>query len=158
MTEEEFQKEVKDIRSRLLATSMGYMKNGADSEDAVQSVLVRLWKMVDTLHSPLLPLALTLVRHQCVDELRRRRTTLNIDDCDVVQTEEKDERIAVMMSLIADLPVLQQTIIQLRHIDGMEMADIARYMGMKEPAVRKALSRARQALRGMIVKQMQRRA
>lgn len=63
-----------------------------------------------------------------------------------------------MMSLIADLPVLQQTIIQLRHIDGMEMADIARYMGMKEPAVRKALSRARQALRGMIVKQMQSRA
>lgn len=158
MTEEEFQKEVKDIRPRLLATSMDYMKNGADSEDAVQSVLVRLWKMVDTLHSPLLPLALTLVRHQCVDELRRRRATLNIDDCDVVQTEEKDERIAVMMSLIADLPVLQQTIIQLRHIDGMEMADIARYMGMKEPAVRKALSRARQALRGMIVKQMQSRA
>ena len=141
MTEEEFQKEVKEIRPRLLATSMGYMKNGADSEDAVQSVFVRLWKM-----------------HQCVDELRRRRATLNIDDCDVVQTEEKDERIAVMMSLIADLPVLQQTIIQLRHIDGMEMADIARYMGMKEPAVRKALSRARQALRGMIVKQMQSRA
>lgn len=155
MTEEEFQTEIRAIRPRLLAISMSYMKNMADSEDVVQSVLVRLWKMVDTLHLPLLPLASTLVRHQCVDELRRRRTTLTIDGRDVAQVSEHDERIDVMMSLITDLPPMQQTIIQLRHIDGMEIAEIALCMGMKEPAVRKVLSRARHALRWMIMKKMQ---
>jgi RNA polymerase sigma-70 factor (ECF subfamily) len=42
---------------------------------------------------------------------------------------------------------LQQTILRLRHMEGMELRDIAALTGSSEVATRKALSRARQAVR-----------
>ena len=44
------------------------------------------------------------------------------------------------------LPTFQQTILRLRHIDGMEYADIAQIMGSTESAIRQAVSRARRAV------------
>ena len=51
------------------------------------------------------------------------------------------------MKIIDRLPTLQQTLIRLRHMENMEMKDIAALVGSNEVAVRKALSRARQAIR-----------
>ena len=58
-----------------------------------------------------------------------------------------DERLARILSVIEGLPPLQQTILRLRHMEGMELRDIAALTGSSEVAVRKALSRARQAVR-----------
>jgi RNA polymerase sigma-70 factor (ECF subfamily) len=51
------------------------------------------------------------------------------------------------MNLIEALPTMQQTILRLRHVEGMEYSEIARITGSSEEAVRKALSRARLAIR-----------
>ena len=59
----------------------------------------------------------------------------------------RDERYARVMQIIDTLPTLQQTIMRLRHVEGMEMSEIATLTGSSEVAVRKALSRARQAVR-----------
>ena len=48
---------------------------------------------------------------------------------------------------------MQQTILRLRHIEGMEMSDIAEMTGSNEVALRKVLSRARQAVRLQFLKQ-----
>ncbi|WP_461186510.1 RNA polymerase sigma factor, partial [Trueperella pyogenes] len=45
------------------------------------------------------------------------------------------------------LPTMQQTILRLRHMEGMEMQQIAELIGSNEVAVRKALSRARKAIK-----------
>jgi RNA polymerase sigma-70 factor (ECF subfamily) len=42
---------------------------------------------------------------------------------------------------------MQQTIVRLRHMEGMEMRQIAELTGSSEVAVRKALSRARKAIK-----------
>ena len=42
---------------------------------------------------------------------------------------------------------MQQTILRLRHIEGMEMKEIAELTGSTEVAIRKTLSRARQTLK-----------
>ena len=68
--------------------------------------------------------------------------------------DEQDQRVETMMGLIKQLPPMQQTVLQLRHINGMEMAQVAEITGMNEPAVRKCLSRARQALRTMMLRKM----
>ena len=57
------------------------------------------------------------------------------------------ERIERMMTIVEGLPNVPQTILRLRHMEGMEMKDIARLLQMEEAAVRKALSRARQTVR-----------
>jgi RNA polymerase sigma-70 factor (ECF subfamily) len=50
------------------------------------------------------------------------------------------------------LPELQQTIIQLRDIDGYEFEEIAAIMGMNVNAVRVTLSRARNNIREHLIK------
>ena len=69
------------------------------------------------------------------------------------ESHEADERIDRMMKIIDRLPTLQQTLIRLRHMENMEMKDMAALIGSNEVAVRKALSRARQAIRDNFLKE-----
>lgn len=58
MTKEEFQQEAGRMRPRLLQAAPGYLHSIADSEDAVQTVLERLWQMVGNVRKPMDGLAL----------------------------------------------------------------------------------------------------
>jgi RNA polymerase sigma-70 factor (ECF subfamily) len=59
----------------------------------------------------------------------------------------EDERLERIVSIMNSLPTMQQTIVRLRHMEGMEMRQIAELTGSSEVAVRKALSRARKAIK-----------
>ena len=137
------------------------------AEDLVQDAMLKLWAMCAELHSPMAPLARVLVHNLCIDYLRRHHYTLSIDTTDVPDLSNASadiERIERMMAIVGTLPPAQQIILRLRHIDGMSaidmptiwrrrnidgmsMADIARLTGGTEAAVRKALSRARMAVK-----------
>lgn len=141
-----------------------YLHDDAESEDAVQMVLMRLWQMVGELRVPMDALAMTLLRNHCIDLLRRRKATTPIDNCQTdgsmplqeteEEQEERNRRVDMMMELMRQLPAKQQTVLQLRHINGMEMAQIAQLMGMSEVAVRKTLSRARLSLMAQMMQRM----
>lgn len=146
MTEEQYQEEVVTMRARLLVTARRYLTND-EAEDTVQDVLLRLWQILPELHSPMEPLAHILVRNYSVDRLRRKRPTLQLSEAsDATDSKTESERAERIMAIISRLPALQQTIFRLRHIEGMEMKDIAQLMGSTEAAVRKSLSRARQSI------------
>lgn len=150
MTPEDFEREAERMRPMLLSAASGYLGNAEDAEDAVQEVMVKLWNMADTLHTPVAPLARVLVRNFCVDRLRRRRVTVSVDDTalSVTAAESTDcGTLEHIMKIIDTLPATQQVVLRLRHIDGMAMEDIARLTGNNEANVRKILSRARLALR-----------
>lgn len=155
MTQEEYKDEARRLRPRLLEVARRYLGD-EDAEDTVQDALLRLWQMLDQLHLPLDALASVLVRNLCVDRLRRRQPLAPLDDrvsVDGVSQADTDERIDRMMAVVAQLPPLQQTILRLRHIEGMDMAQIAALTGSSEVALRKALSRARQSVRQQYLKQ-----
>ena len=146
MTEEQYQEEVVTMRARLMMTARRYLTND-EAEDTVQDVLLRLWQILPELHSPMEPLAHILVRNYSVDRLRRKRPTLQLSEAsDATDSKTESERAERIMAIISRLPALQQTIFRLRHIEGMEMKDIAQLMGSTEEAVRKSLSRARQSI------------
>ena len=147
MTQEEYKEEVRRLRPRLLQTARRYLSDD-DAEDTVQDVLLRLWQMVGTLRMPIDALAIVLVRNFCVDRLRRQRPSQALTaSCEQPEETETDERIERVLEMIGTLPTLQQTILRLRHIEGMEMREIAELTGSSEVAIRKALSRARQTLK-----------
>lgn len=147
MTQEEYKEEALRLRPRLLQTARRYLNEDA-AEDMVQDVLLRLWQMVDTLCMPIDALATVLVRNFCVDRLRRERPSqtlnANYEQADETETDERIERV---LAMIDTLPTLQQTILRLRHVEGMGMREIANLTGCSEVAIRKTLSRARQALK-----------
>ena len=70
-----------------------------------------------------------------------------------VATDSTGENLDRLMAIVESLPSMQQTILRLRHIEGMEMSDIAEMTGSNEVALRKVLSRARQAVRLQFLKQ-----
>ena len=153
MTQEEFKEEAQRLRPRLMLTARRYLGDD-DAEDTVQDALLRLWQIVGELRQPFDALALRLTRNLCIDQVRRRKPTVMLTDSGGTdQADGDDERIERMMAVVSTLPDLQQTILRLRHLEGMEMNEIADLTGSSEVAVRKALSRARQAVRQKYMKQ-----
>ena len=152
MTQEEFKEEAQRLRPRLMLTARRYLGDD-DAEDTVQDALLRLWQMVGELRQPFDALALRLTRNLCIDKVRRRKPTVMLTDSSGTDETDDDERIERMMAVVSTLPDLQQTILRLRHLEGMEMNEIADLTGSSEVAIRKALSRARQAVRQKYMKQ-----
>jgi RNA polymerase sigma-70 factor (ECF subfamily) len=142
------------LRAEMLKVSLAFFGDGDDAEDTVQDALLRLWQMVGELRQPFDALALRLTRNLCIDQVRRRKPTVVLTDSGGTdQADGDDERIERMMAVVSTLPDLQQTILRLRHLEGMEMNEIADLTGSSEVAIRKALSRARQAVRQKYMKQ-----
>lgn len=147
MTQEDFKQEVVRIRPQMVQTARRYLDDADEAEDTVQDVLLRLWQMTDTLRLPLDALAEVLTRNFCIDTLRRRKPQVSVEQMENVADDTNgSELLERTMRMIEALPAMQQTIIRLRHMEGMEMKDIAALTGSTEVAVRKALSRARRAL------------
>ena len=154
MTEEQFRHEAKRLRPSLIMMARGFLEQKEDAEDAAQDALLKLWSMVDDLNSPMEHLAKAVVRNLCISRLRLK-TKKNKFLSDYKQDSNNDSPetyyIEKMMTLIDKLPPKQQIVVRLRHFDGMEISDIASLTGANEAALRKQLSRARQALRTMFL-------
>ena len=148
MTTETFKKEAQRMRTSLVRQAFGILRDSEEAEDVVQDVLLRLWQMRDQLKMPIEPLATVLTRNRCIDLVRRKKPTAELTTA-VFQEENEalHERIERMMKVIETLPDLQQTILRLRHMEGMDSKEIANLTGSTEVAVRKALSRARKTVR-----------
>ena len=161
MTQEEFKEEARKLRPKLLSVAQRYLGDD-DAEDTVQDVLIRLWQMVGDVRRPMDALASVLTRNFCIDKVRRRQPVglsaeSGLYGYAVELSESEDtERLDRMMAIIERLPSMQQTILRMRHMEGMEMHEIAELIGSSEVAIRKALSRARQAVRTQYLKQYER--
>lgn len=150
MNADSYKQEAARLRPRLILIARRYTGSDEEGEDVVQDCLLKIWMMREDLSVPLDALAVTITRNLCIDYLRQQRLTAlpenqatdipDIKDCD-------GERIERMMSIVRTLPDMQQTVLRLRHIEGMEMAEIAQLTGSTETAVRKVLSRARLAVK-----------
>lgn len=147
MTTEEFQAEAQRIRPHLLTIARRYIDTPDEAEDIVQDGLLRLWQMLDELRLPIDSFAATVVRNLAIDHRRRLQphepiTTQTADEGEATCQEAIDR----MMNIINALPTFQQTILRLRHIEGMEFKHIAQMAGTTEGAVQMALSRARRTV------------
>lgn len=154
MTTETFKQEAQRMRPILVRIALGILRDSDEAEDVVQDVLLRLWQMREQLKMPIEPLAKVLTRNRCIDLIRRKKPTAELIPRQSLsaavfqeENEAQRERIERMMKVIETLPDMQQTILRLRHMEGMDSKEIANLTGSTEVAVRKALSRARQAVR-----------
>ena len=152
MTIDEYKEEVKQIRPQMLFIAQSYLRDNDEAEDVVQDVLLKLWQLLDTLRLPMSPLASVLVKNRCIDILRRHRYMVEVKDSIVDERQRDDDRYEAVIAIIDTLPTMQQTIMRLRHMQGMEISDIAKLTDSKETTVRKALSRARQAIKTQFLK------
>ena len=153
MNQSEYKTEFNRLRIRLAIQAQKILGDEDEAEDVVQDAMLKIWQMREQLSVPIDSLAFIIVRNLSISILRRRHDTAEADNIsNIPQPTDEEERIRLerMMLMVEQLPDKQQTILRLRHMEGMEMSDIASLLCTTEAAVRQSLSRARKAVRKMM--------
>lgn len=143
------------LRPVIKSKAIAILQNEDDAEDIAQDTLLKLWTLRDRLDSykSIDALAHVIARNMCLDKFKiaKNLTIEGIDlpddaatPIDIMLEHENDIQVD---ALIKELPDGQQTILRMKHIEGLETSEIARLIGSNEAAVRVTLSRARQKIK-----------
>lgn len=162
MERDEFIRDVLPLRETLVAYARRMPKGMKDAEDVVQEVFLKLWHMRGELkrYKSVQALAVQITKHLClnrfkVSERRREELPDKLPESEVAtpyqRLEEKDQ-VEFLMRVIDHLPTLQQAILRMRHLDGMEVEEIAALTGCSPEATRMNLSRARKKVKEIFYK------
>lgn len=169
MDREEFELVVPALRRAIVSTALR-LSDGDSSlaDDVAQDTLLRLWTMRDRLDSvnSLEAMVTVMARNRTVDLLRSHRPGVNLDAIETVMAvdpsltphesmerrEESDRLDHVMLSL----PTAQQALIRMRHVEGLEIDEIASLTGSTPGAVRTMLTRTRQQIRNLFMQNQDR--
>jgi len=157
MDREQFTKMAIPLRKRLALYSRSFLEIPEDAEDVVQEVLMKLWCMRKELdhYDNIQALATQITKHLCLNRIKIiQRKTEDIEHFTFVsalpsphiQLEQKDE-VEHVMKIIDKLPELQQSVLRMKHIDGLEIDEIAGMTGCNPESVRMNLSRARKKVK-----------
>jgi RNA polymerase sigma factor (sigma-70 family) len=141
--------------------AFGYARTWDDARDAAQDAFVIAYANLGSLEDPAAFPAWfrTVVRTACN---RRHRTAhrdmSTIDDLDVADhaqpepaahVERADDERAVRAAVEA-LPAGERAVVALHYLGDMPYADVARFLGISEPAAKKRAWSARARLKGML--------
>ena len=151
MNNQEFEIFVERSRHKLLAIAHQYLGAVAEAEDVVQEALLKLYAMRDRLddYRSIDALAVVVVKRLSLNVLRhdKRHPATTLDERITAYDEPPSyERYAELLQAIDTLPSKQQMILRMKHIEGLEVEEIADLVKMSHDAVYQNLSRARRAI------------
>ncbi len=157
MEQEQFKKDILPVREQLLGYAVRLLGDSDDAEDIVQEVYLKLWYMREELdrYENVAALATTMTKHLCLNRLKVRvRTPDDWGEMVIVHESpsphallEGKDTVAHVMRIIDQLPDLQQTVLRMKHVDCLEVEEIAQLIGATLDAVRMNLSRARRRVK-----------
>jgi RNA polymerase sigma-70 factor (ECF subfamily) len=165
MTKTDFNNLVITIGRKLYGYAYRIIRNKEGSEDAVQEVFIKLWKMNTKLdeYVSVEALAVTMIKNYCIDQIRKQKYIVPADSNSFSlyhDTEpsphdklESNETSALMHRIINDLPEIYREVIQLRDIEELSYEEIAEKTGQNINTLRVNLSRARKSVRDEFNKQ-----
>jgi len=105
-------------------------------------------------------LSVTMTKHLCLNRLKvnqREREDLDgrvLADESLSPAEQLEQKDSVeqVMRIIDRLPDLQQAVLRMKHIEGLEIEEIAALTGSAPDAIRMNLSRARKKVKEIFFK------
>lgn len=145
------------MRQSLFHIAKQILVEEEDAEDAIQEVLLKLWRTRDSLnqYENIEAYATTVTKNHCLDRLKVKNRTELINesynnqastDNPYLKAERKNTE-EILHKIIENLPALQKAIITMKDIEEYEVEEIAAIIGTKVEAVRMNLSRARKKVR-----------
>lgn len=136
-----------------------------EAEDATQELYFKLWNQKEKLnqYNNIEAYAMTMTKNYCLDQLKSKRadnltlvhSNYSKADSSLEKVIELQDSVNKVHEIIEGLSAQQKLIIQLRDIEQYEFDEIAEITGLKETAIRVALSRARQTVREKLIKKHQ---
>lgn len=131
--------------------------NEDEAADVVQDCFVTLWVERQKLRQVVNREAwcIMLVKRRCIDLLRKRKPSVNIDERTMTlaeeECEENEERLRLALQLVDSLPERQATAVRLKHFDAADTDHIAATLHITPGNVYTLLSRAYNSLKQMIL-------
>ncbi len=150
------------VQDSMFRLAKRLLKSTEEAEDAVQEVLAKLWKNMNTLTTiaNLEGYAMTMTKNYCLDKLKSKqaaqlrlvhfkhdRAIASLDQ----QIDDRDS-VAQVYDFLEALPEQQKLVLQLRDVEQYDFETIAKITELSEGAVRVALSRARKIIREKLIK------
>ncbi|MDO5524113.1 MAG: sigma-70 family RNA polymerase sigma factor [Bacteroidia bacterium] len=153
----EYKKIVVALRPTLISIAKRITNNTEDAEDVAQDVCLKIWHRREEFvqYENVEAYCVAMTKNLSIDKIRCRHSVSDEKEiCGKADEqrlpdellEEKDTNAAIRR-IIANLPPLQQRILQLKDLEGYETEEIAEITGIAAEAVRNNLSRARKRLR-----------
>lgn len=147
------------LAPRLFAYATRVLGNRDEAEEAVQDVMVKLWKIAPDWQqgqAQVSTWAYRVMVNQCTDRLRRRKTRAQVsidtvaepvaDLVSAVDAMTQAERVDALQTALNTLPDRQRQAVVLRHLEGLSNPDIARAMDIGIEAVGSLTARGKRAL------------
>ena len=149
------------VRDRMYRYAMTLLGDRDEAMDAVQDVTGKLWRMGPAMEKVRNPEAFAIrsVRNFCIDRLRCRKSVSREMFPEIAYVAEADmwADVQLMRMAIGKLPEKQRTVVHLKDIEGFGTDEIAAVLGIQENQARMILSRARKALKEIIIRETARR-
>jgi len=158
MDKNRFKAEILPLRAKLLGYANHIIGNITDAEDITQEVFLKLWFMRSELdkYNSVAALAFVITRNLSLNHIKaacrkydaplEAGRTRDEGRTPEIELQEKDS-VANVMMIIDKLPGLQQAVVRMRHLEGMEIGEIASLTGSTPEAIRMSLSRARKRIK-----------
>ena len=162
MDSEEFKERVLPVSQKIYRYAQRLLGNVHDAEDVVQEIWMKLWVRRDQMEEVknIEAFAFRMTRNLCLDKIKlkkpeyyddREESAFRFDGADDRPDPERSLELKDTMEkvnyIIGSLPEQQQTLLQLRDIQGMEYGEISELTGLEINAIRVNISRARKKLR-----------
>ena len=165
MKESVFLSHINPLRDKMFRLSKRLLVSTDEAQDAVQEILLRLWKNASQLekYRNVEAFTMSMTKNYCLDRLKSKQAeNVSIsqsgyekENSHSLQKEiETRDTFSRVQQIIDKLPEQQRLVLQLRDIEQYEFDEIEEIMGVKSVTVRVILSRARKALKEMVIKQL----
>ncbi len=161
MNKKEFIETVMPLKDRLYRLSKRILISADEAEDAVQEVLLKLWKGKESIGNYRSPeaFAITITKNYCLDRLKSKQASnLKIvhsnypTNQNIERDVEANEGVELVFRIMETLPEQQRIVLQLRDVEQLEFSEIAHILDSNETAIRVTLSRARKTVREAMIK------
>ncbi len=139
---------VERYRSLVVGLAMGTARDLDRAEDLAQDVFLAAYRSLRNLRDPenFRAWLLGIARHRIIDELRAVR--LPVVDAPLDRAAPAPaEPDAELLAAVAGLPERYRMPVVLRHMDGLEYAEVAERLGITEATARQRVKRALDRLR-----------
>ena len=151
MNSEEFVARVEEIRYMLYRICCMQLKETADREDAIQEAIFKAWKKRFTLREPKYfnTWFVRILVNECHNIQKRQKRNLSLET--VCEHNEKSAFSGqdLQMSL-ASLDEKLRICVLLHYIEGFNVREVSRILGISENAVKARLMRGRKRLKDLL--------
>ncbi len=155
-----FEQLIRENQNKIYAVCLNMLKNPHDAQDAAQETFFKAYKTA-ALFKGLSRVETWLTKiavNTCLDMLRSRKPTVDIDEAyDVAAGEttesiaDKNAKVRAVRQALARLPDDMRTVIVLRDIEGLSYEDAAAALKLNLGTFRSRLSRAREKLKKILL-------